>query len=91
MTNKNSLFFYPIDPQVCSRGYFGPDCRNTCGQCLNVSQCHYINGSCLAGCVHGYRGDYCNESLYLKGEHDTYHVTFIVICFDVLTLLWRHN
>lgn len=48
----------------CKNGYFGLECRSKCGHCLESKHCHHINGSCLNGCLHGYRGDLCNESLY---------------------------
>lgn len=31
---------------------------------LGGDRCHHINGSCLRGCSHGYRGNYCNDSLF---------------------------
>lgn len=46
----------------CNSGYFGPECRSKCGYCLEPKHCHHMNGSCLRGCLHGYRGDLCNET-----------------------------
>lgn len=49
---------------MCDNGYFGAECNRKCGHCLEADRCHHINGSCLNGCLYGYKGDYCNESLY---------------------------
>lgn len=45
----------------CENGTFGENCHSKCGHCLEVSHCHFINGSCLKGCSHGYKGDQCND------------------------------
>ena len=31
-----------------------------CGNCRDLSQCHYINGSCVNGCDPGFQGEKCN-------------------------------
>ena len=48
----------------CETGYFGPDCKSECGHCLNASQCHRGNGTCLRGCSPGYIGSFCRESTF---------------------------
>ena len=48
----------------CESGYFGPDCKNECGHCLNVSHCHGGNGTCLSGCSAGYIESLCTESTF---------------------------
>lgn len=45
----------------CDKGKFGLHCNQTCGNCLNKEQCHYINGTCLNGCDSGYYGSECKE------------------------------
>ena len=45
----------------CDGGKYGQDCGNTCGSCINETQCHHINGTCLKGCDPGYKGDKCTE------------------------------
>nr|XP_022296781.1 protein draper-like isoform X3 [Crassostrea virginica] len=49
--------------QECDGGMYGQDCGNTCGSCINDTQCHHINGTCLhvQGCGPGYKGDKCIE------------------------------
>lgn len=56
MTRSHTFF------KDCDNGYFGPECSIKCGHCLEAEHCHHINGSCLNGCLHGYRGDLCNET-----------------------------
>lgn len=41
----------------CENGIFGENCYKKCGYCLEVSYCYFINGSCLNGCLYGYKGD----------------------------------
>lgn len=43
----------------CPSGTFGNNCRRECGYCLD--RCHHINGSCLHGCLQGYRGEQCKH------------------------------
>lgn len=43
----------------CDRGSFGVACNELCGQCLDVNQCFHTNGTCLTGCIAGFKGDLC--------------------------------
>lgn len=45
--------------KACDRGLYGVDCSESCGNCLDLTQCSSINGNCLTGCVAGYNGDLC--------------------------------
>lgn len=45
----------------CPFGTFGNNCRQECGHCLEKYHCHHINGSCLNGCLQGYRGEQCKH------------------------------
>lgn len=49
---------------ACVEGFFGANCRETCGHCRDVDQCSVINGTCLSGCVAGLNGDLCKYSKY---------------------------
>lgn len=40
---------------------YGTNCTEKCGSCLNVEQCHHINGTCMNGCDRGFYGSYCIE------------------------------
>lgn len=40
---------------------FGTNCSEKCGNCLNLDQCHHINGSCLDVCAPGFQGVTCTE------------------------------
>ena len=57
----NDIFFFA----ECDGGMYGQDCGNTCGSCINNTQCHHINGTCLhvQGCGPGYKGDKCIEGM----------------------------
>lgn len=44
---------------ACSAGFYSPDCRQTCGNCLDVIKCLHTNGVCLTGCDVGYQGALC--------------------------------
>eukprot|EP00105_Crassostrea_gigas_P034461 XP_019918609.1 PREDICTED: multiple epidermal growth factor-like domains protein 6 isoform X1 [Crassostrea gigas] len=44
---------------ACDEGFFGTECKETCGHCRDVSHCSNINGTCLTGCDVGYQGDLC--------------------------------
>ena len=48
--------------EACVNGYYGKECNNTCGYCLDLSDCFHINGTCLNGCESGYIGDLCKSS-----------------------------
>lgn len=45
--------------KACNTGSFGVECKETCGNCRDVSQCSRINGTCLTGCEAGYQGNTC--------------------------------
>nr|XP_022299957.1 receptor-type tyrosine-protein phosphatase T-like isoform X2 [Crassostrea virginica] len=46
----------------CDGGMYGQACSKTCGSCINNTQCHHINGSCLQGCGPGHLGDKCTPA-----------------------------
>ena len=43
----------------CSKGMFGPSCKETC-RCKNGATCDHVSGGCLCG--PGWRGIYCDKS-----------------------------
>lgn len=45
----------------CTNNKYGDGCQTNCGHCLNMSQCHHINGTCFDGCDPGYEGQKCNQ------------------------------
>ena len=49
-----------LSVDTCASGMYGPNCVNTCGQCLN-SACNPISGSCANGCNAGYEGATCKQ------------------------------
>lgn len=60
---------YIIILKVCTGGSYGIHCNETCGHCLQGSQCSSINGSCPHGCDSGYTGDLCTKSKYIGYLH----------------------
>ncbi|KAL4229451.1 hypothetical protein ACF0H5_012489 [Mactra antiquata] len=44
---------------ACTDGYYGYQCENTCGNCLNSEACYKITGTCPNGCTTGYQGTQC--------------------------------
>uniref|UniRef100_K1QEB2 Scavenger receptor class F member 2 n=1 Tax=Magallana gigas TaxID=29159 RepID=K1QEB2_MAGGI len=50
---------------ACNTGSYGIDCKEKCGNCLDVYKCSLSNGTCLTGCVagcspKGYFGSNCS-------------------------------
>lgn len=80
---RNTVFIFNIVSfQDCLDGYFGSECLNKCGHCLNVGNCNHINGSCLKGCSKGYKGDYCKECKLKKKP-----MSFFTFCIILLMQL----
>lgn len=53
----------PINSE-CETGRYGINCSRSCGNCLKLSQCQNIDGSCSEGCSVGYKGSLCTERKY---------------------------
>lgn len=51
--------------KVCSKGMYGFDCNETCGNCYDQKECHPGNGTCLNGCNDGFLGKLCKTRTYL--------------------------
>lgn len=47
----------------CKVGYYGGNCKNSCGYCLNEKVCYYVYGMCSEECEFGYKVLYC-----IKGD-----------------------
>ena len=43
----------------CEYGYYGPDCKQACGNCSGSSQCDLVTGECVYGCKPGYYSALC--------------------------------
>ncbi|XP_015252832.1 PREDICTED: multiple epidermal growth factor-like domains protein 10 [Cyprinodon variegatus] len=88
--------------RICSPGYFGHRCSQTCPQCVHSKEpCHHITGQCQ--CLPGFKGLLCNEvgevvterfnNLTSEAEHvNLYQIGviagIIVLVFLVLLLLF---
>ena len=51
--------------KVCSKGMYGFDCNERCGNCYDQKECHPVNGTCLNGCNDGFLGELCKTRMYL--------------------------
>ena len=49
----------------CKFATYGDQCKETCGQCQDLTKCHYKNGTCLTGCKAGYNGVLCKTRKYM--------------------------
>lgn len=45
----------------CKASFYGENCSNSCGHCLNETACHHVNGTCDKECEPGYQTPYCIE------------------------------
>ena len=54
MIHYNTWYF-----TECESGTYGRKCENSCGHCVNQTDCFHINGTCLKGCGTGYLGNEC--------------------------------
>ena len=59
-------FCYTKGPvEECEYGYYGTNCRQTCGKCAGASQCDHVTGECANGCMPGYFSALCTEGKLL--------------------------
>lgn len=64
MNVKRELFFII----ACDIGWYGSNCMETCGRCLEVENCSITNGSCFGGCMEGYTGDACHGKVWYSKQ-----------------------
>lgn len=62
-TNKKMSNFYEtiVVSIECTAGWYGDQCNNSCGYCLNGAPCFHVSGSCDHGCQPGYQVPHCTE------------------------------
>lgn len=66
------VFLAFLSVSVCPIGFYGVACNDICENCRNVSQCHHITGTCVSGCVAGYKGDLCTIREYTCNQASMY-------------------
>ena len=69
------IFFFIYDKhffKVCPKGQYGQKCSFRCGNCLDEEPCHHINGTCISGCLPGWKGEWCDQSEFLNYCHKDY-------------------
>ncbi|XP_062605891.1 multiple epidermal growth factor-like domains protein 10 [Saccostrea cucullata] len=47
--------------EQCDGRTYGENCGMFCGPCLNLEQCHQVNGTCFKGCDKGFYGEWCTK------------------------------
>lgn len=67
----------------CPAGLYGEHCSNNCGNCLNNTNCHHVNGTCSEGCEPGYQEHNCTEGKYLYRVNLKKKLLLKEICFKV--------
>lgn len=70
------MFFFKISLE-CNTGYFGHNCNNSCGHCVNDRVCDHVDGTCDGGCKPGYQEPICD-----KGNNSK-HMLIYVDMFSV--------
>ncbi|XP_067667256.1 pro-epidermal growth factor-like isoform X2 [Haliotis asinina] len=48
-------------PDKCTEGYFGVNCRQSCGHCMDEVECDRSDGRCASGCEAGWFGVNCSQ------------------------------
>lgn len=66
----------------CDNRRFGGNCREQCGSCLNLEQCHHVNGTCMIGCDRGYQGVYCTEGKF------SFHIIIVPDTMVLIEIGW---
>ena len=46
----------------CLKGFYGKNCVESCGQ--NCLSCNAVNGFCDTGCRPGWKGIFCEKSMF---------------------------
>lgn len=52
-------------PTECYIGHYGYNCNETCGHCMDLSQCSTVSGICHTGCSDGYMGSLCKKGAFI--------------------------
>nr|XP_034320549.1 multiple epidermal growth factor-like domains protein 10 isoform X2 [Crassostrea gigas] len=80
----------PLCSKACDIGRYGLNCQHVCGHCFKAEQCFRTNGSCSGGCMEGYRGEMCLESIGALGstqDSETSYVAIIAVLVAVIVAL----
>lgn len=68
----------PFISPACTNGLFGQDCSENCnGTCAG---CNHVSGVCDSGCVSGWMGHSCNQSI-------VYTVVWIIIIIIMIIII----
>lgn len=60
--------------KVCSFGFYGVACNNSCGYCVNNSACDSSSGVCPEGCLAHWSGSKCNSHILLFCSKHSIHL-----------------
>lgn len=50
---------------ACDVGFYGLNCKGTCGHCLKADNCSFTDGTCFGGCMGGFTGDTCHGKVHI--------------------------
>ena len=56
ITNKTTSIFFV----VCEDGYYGENCKTSCGNCSYMEACDKENGTCYHGCINHFKEPKCD-------------------------------
>lgn len=45
---------------VCEDGYYGENCKSSCGNCSHMEVCDKQNGTCYQGCINHFKEPKCD-------------------------------
>lgn len=82
------FFFICIFYIECENGIYEDGCQTECIHCLNMTQCHLLNGTCSYGCKPGYRGPKCHRSKFNR-TLSLYGLIKQKYAVESLSYIWR--
>lgn len=71
-----SVVYWFVNLSACEEDRYGPTCSETCSENCRpqtlpgARNCSELDGSCLLGCIAGWRGNRCDESI---SSHNVLH------------------
>lgn len=77
-----------INVSTCNPGYYGSQCKQTCGKCLKPKDCFHEDGTCLTGCHPWWFSSKCDK--YIKPlNHSNETFTLKSKTSNNVTVTWQ--
>jgi hypothetical protein len=76
----NALLYLWLHSAGCPINYYGDNCTMSCPVTCVSPVCNPDNGSCIGGCVAGFKGVQCNEGCSLN---------FTAYCYELIVISKR--